>query len=373
MAPRDYYEILGLSRGASESDIKKSYRKLAMKYHPDKNPGDTSAEKAFKEVSEAYEVLSDTEKRNLYDQYGHEGMKAHGYSGPNFHSVDDIFSQFSDIFGGSIFEDFFGGGRRGGGRRSGSRGQPGADLKIELVLTLEDVVSGVKKRVDINRQVKCETCGGSGAKKGTKAETCPTCNGVGRIQQSSGIFSIQRPCPQCLGEGVIIANPCGDCRGQGTVSKKREVSIEVPAGIHEGTRLRMTGEGNAGQRGGPAGDLYCVIRIKQHEFFERHNDDVICEVPITFSEAALGCQIEVPTLRGKAKVTIPGGTQSGELLRLKGQGLPNLEGYGIGSQLIKVIVETPEKLSSKQKRLFEELRELEKAGSRKERKSFFAR
>lgn len=373
MAQTDYYEILGLKKGASESEMRKAYRKLALQYHPDKNPDDPEAEKRFKEISEAYEVLSDADKRRLYDQYGHEGLKAQGYSGPSFHSVDDIFSQFSDIFEGSIFESFFGG---GGGRRtrSGGRGRPGADLRIELELDFVDVAKGVKKKIELKRQMRCDACTGSGAKAGTKLEACPTCGGHGRVQQTQGFFSIQRPCPECGGEGMFCPTPCSDCRGQGTTATKRTVSIDVPFGIHHGTQLRLSGEGNEGTRGGPDGDLYCFIQVRPHEVFERQEDDVLCEALVTFSEAALGCQIEVPTLRGSASVTIPAGTQSGEFLRLKGQGFPNLDGYGVGNQLIRVVIETPKKLDNEMRSLFEQLRELEEQQqSSSKRQRFFKR
>ncbi len=372
MSQRDYYEILGVAKGASDSDIKKAYRKLALKHHPDKNPGDPEAEKQFKAVSEAYEVLSDPERRKLYDQYGHDGLKARGYAGPSFHSVDDIFEQFSDIFEGSIFESFFGGGRRGRTRR-GRAGRPGADLRVDLELTYEEVASGAKKRIELKRQAACENCSGSGAKPGTTVEACPTCGGHGRVQQTQGFFSIQRTCPRCGGEGIYCPSPCSACRGEGTVAAKREVIIDVPAGIHDSVQLRLAGEGNSGVRGGPAGDLYCYIHIKPHEFFERHNDDIICEVPISFAEAALGCHIEVPTLRGKAKVTVPPGTQSGEFLRLKGQGFPNIDGYGVGNQLIKIVVETPQKLTPRMRELFEQLHELDEEEHSSRRKKFFQR
>ena len=370
MAQRDYYEVLDVPKNASESDVKKAYRKLALKNHPDKNPNDADAERRFKEISEAYEVLSDAEKRCLYDQYGHDGLKARGYAGPSFSSVDDIFTQFSDVFEGSIFESFFG----GSGRRSsrGARsGRAGADLKIELELTFEDVAKGCRKRIELKRQEHCEGCSGSGAKEGTKVETCPTCGGRGRVQQSQGFFSFQRPCPQCGGEGVYAAIPCSSCRGTGTSATKCEVAVDIPAGIHDGTQLRLGKEGNKGARGGPPGDLYVFVRIRPHGLFERHDDDILCEVPISFSEAALGCQIEVPTLRGRAKVTIPAGTQSGEMLRLKGQGFPHLEGYGVGNELIRVIVETPRRLSSQTRKFFEELQELEEEQSHTRRKKFF--
>ncbi len=365
MAQRDYYDVLGVSQGASEPEIKKAYRTLALKYHPDKNPDDPEAESRFKELSEAYEVLSDGEKRQLYDRYGHEGMKARGYTGPGFSSVEDIFSQFSDIFRGSIFDDLFGTRTRS---RQRARGRAGADLRVELALSFEEVSTGVTKRIELKRQVVCQECSGSGARKGTKQATCPTCAGIGRIQQSSGIFSIQRPCPECQGEGVHCPSPCPKCRGVGTASQKNELAIDVPAGIHDGTQLRLSGEGNRGVRGGPPGDLYCFARVAPHEFFERHDDDVVCDVPVSFAEAALGCVVEVPTLRGKAKVTVPVGTQSGELLRLKGQGFPNLDGYGTGNQLIRIAVETPSHLNSRQKKLFEELREIDEQAEVKGRR-----
>ena len=373
MAQRDYYDVLGVAKTAAADEIKKAYRQLALKHHPDKNQGDPSAEAKFKEVSEAYEILSDGEKRRMYDQFGHEGMKARGYSGPSFHSVEDIFSQFGDIFEGSIFENLFGGG--GGGRRSraGRRGggRPGADLRVEVALKFEDVATGVSKTIALKRQVGCEECGGSGARKGTKAETCPTCGGYGQVQETQGFFSLRRPCPRCGGEGVHCPSPCAGCRGEGTSSKKKEITIRVPPGVHEGNQIRITGEGNDGVRGGPPGDLYCVVRVEPHDFFERYNDDVVCNVPIGFAETALGARIDVPTLRGTAKVTIPPGTQSGEVLRLKGQGFPNLDGYGTGDQLIKVVVETPRKLTPRMRELLEELRGLEAENSNTNRGRFF--
>jgi len=373
MAQRDYYEILGVKRNASQDEIKKSYRKLALKYHPDKNPGDTSCEKKFKEVAEAYEVLSDPGKRQLYDQFGHEGMRARGYSGPSFNTVEDIFAQFSDIFEGSLFESFFGGGRRRTGRRGAYRqGRPGADLRIQIELTFEEIASGGSKTVEIRRRSRCQECRGNGTKQGTSPETCPTCGGYGQVEQSQGFISLRRTCPHCQGEGVYCPNPCPKCRGEGTVPQKREMTIKIPAGVHDGNQIRLAGEGNDGIRGGPTGDLYCLIRVKSHEFFERYNDDVVCEVPITVSEAALGARIDVPTLRGTAKVSIPPGTQSSEILRLRGQGFPNLDGYGTGDQLIKVNVEVPQKLSPRMRELFEELQVLEdESASHSTRGRFF--
>ncbi len=360
MAQRDYYEILGVKRNASQEEVKKAYRKLALKYHPDKNQSDASAETKFKEVAEAYEVLSDPSKRQLYDQFGHEGMRARGYAGPSFSSVEDIFAQFSDIFEGSLFESFFGGGVRRSSRRRGPRqGRPGADLRIQIEMSLEEVATGGTKKIEIKRQVKCEECSGNGVRPGTNLETCPTCGGYGQVEQSQGFISLRRTCPHCQGEGVYSPNPCRRCRGEGTVTQKREINIKIPAGVHEGNQIRLTGEGNDGTRGGAPGDLYCLIRIRPHEFFERYNDDVVCEVPITFSEAALGARVDVPTLRGTAKVSVPPGTQSGEILRLRGQGFPNLDGYGTGDQLIKVAVETPQKLTPRMRELLEELQGLE--------------
>ncbi len=370
MAQRDYYEVLGLQKDASPEDIKKAYRKLALKFHPDKNQGDATAEGKFKEVSEAFEVLTDPEKRKLYDQFGHEGMRARGYAGPSFTNVEDIFSQFSDIFEGSLFESFFGGGRRARAR-GGRGGRPGADLRIDIEVTLEQVSTGGIHTVEIKRQNRCDACDGSGARKGTKPEVCPTCGGHGQVQESQGFFSLRRPCPQCRGEGVFCPSPCSQCRGMATVPKKRELSVKVPPGVHSGIQIRLAGEGDDGVRGGPSGDLYCRIIVRQHDFFERYDDDIACEVPIGVAEAALGTRIDVPTLRGPVKVTIPQGTQSGDVLRLRGQGLPNLDGQGHGDQLLKINVEIPRKLSPRMRELFEEMRSLETHSSTPDRNRFF--
>jgi molecular chaperone DnaJ len=351
MAQRDYYEVLGVSRSADTAEIKKAYRQLALKLHPDKNPGDAKAEQAFKEVSEAYEVLSDPEKRQLYDRYGHEGLKARGY-GPSFRDVEDIFSHFSDIFEGSLFEGLFGGRRRG--RHGG-----GADQLTEIELTLEEVATGVTRKVEVRRRAVCKTCRGSGAKAGSSPQVCPTCAGYGQVEASSGFFSIRRTCPQCGGEGATIADPCRDCRGEGRVAERREITVDVPAGVHTGNQLRLAGEGDEGVRGGPPGDLYCRIHVEEHRFFQRDGDDLLCEVPITFSDAALGAKIEVPSLQGKTVVTVPPGVQSGAILELRGRGLPSLESSRRGDQLVRVIVETPRRLSAQARKLFEQLRELD--------------
>lgn len=370
MAQKDYYEVLGVSRDASEAEIKKAYRASALKHHPDKNPGDPEAERQFKEVSEAFEVLGDGEKRKLYDTYGHDGLKARGY-GPQFSSVEDIFSHFGDIFGGSIFQDLFGGRRRGTGRT----GRPGGDLRLEVELTLEEVASGAKRDVDVARMTRCSRCDGSCAEPGSKPEVCPTCRGSGQVQASSGFFTISRPCPGCRGEGLTISKPCTSCSGQGVRRSEARLQIEIPAGIHDGNTLRIVGEGHDGTGGQPPGDLYCTVRVRPHRLFRRDGDHLVCDVPVTFSDAALGARIEVPSLKGKAHVTVPPGTQSGEVLRLKSNGLPRLDGYGRGHQLIRVVVETPRKLSSEQKKIFESLRTLEDSqkSSHPERQGFLER
>jgi len=355
MPKRDYYEILGVSRTATESEVKKAYRKLALQYHPDKNPGDESAEVAFKEVSEAFDVLSDVEKRRLYDQYGHEGLSARGY-GQSFTDVNDIFSHFSDIFEGSLFEGIFGGGARGGRR---ARGHRGADLRIDLELTLEEAATGVSRTVELTRQGPCETCDGSGAAAGTTPESCSTCGGHGQVAASSGFFTVRRTCPECLGSGVRIAKPCRDCAGQGRIPLTREISVDVPGGVDDGNQLRVVGEGDHGAEGGPPGDLYCRIRVQEHAFFQRRGTDILLEVPLTFSDAALGTKLEVPTLEGKTSISVPAGTQHGDTIVLKNKGLPSLEGFATGRQIVHFVIETPRRLSGTAKKLFEQLRELD--------------
>jgi molecular chaperone DnaJ len=356
---------LGVSRSATPDEIKKAYRQLALKNHPDKNPGDPTAEKKFKEIAEAYEVLSDPERKQLYDRYGHEGLRARG-SEPQFTNFEDIFSHFPDIFGGSIFEGFFGGG--GTGRR-GEKG--GADLRVELELSLEEVATGVKRTIELRHQVRCGECDGRGARAGSRPATCQTCGGYGQVESVQGFFSIRRACPRCHGEGTVIGDPCGACRGEGRRQAKREVVVDIPAGVHDGNQLRVQQQGDAGLRGGPPGDLYCALFVRKHEFFERAGDDLLCEVPVSFADAALGAKVEVPTLKGKAKVTVPAGTQSGEILRLRGQGLPSLGRGGTGNLLVRVMVETPGKLSPRMRELFEELKKSESSASQPSRSGFF--
>ena len=369
MPQTDHYEALGVSRDASAEEIKKAYRQLALKWHPDKNPGDASAEQKFKEIAEAYEVLSDPERRQLYDRYGHEGLRARGYGQPSFTSDEDIFRHFADVFEGSLFEGFFGGGMGGGGRRRGS-GMTGADLRVQIELPLEEVATGAKRTVELRRQVTCEDCQGRGAEPGQKPITCTTCDGYGQVESVQGFFSIRRTCPHCQGEGKVVKNPCRSCRGEGRRPGTREVTVEVPAGIHSGTQLRLRGEGDAGARGGPPGDLYCYVVVKEHALFARDGNDILCEVPISFSDAALGAKIDVPALKGKVKVTIPPGTQSGEILRLRGQGLPNLETRAMGSLLVRVVLETPSKLTPQMRQLFEELKKAESDSSHPARMGF---
>tara|TARA_B100001250_G_scaffold186438_1_gene160249 strand:- start:1119 stop:2258 length:1140 start_codon:yes stop_codon:yes gene_type:complete len=358
MAKSDYYELLGIKKGATEDEIKKSYRKLAVKYHPDKNPGNKSAEDKFKEISEAYEVLSDTEKRSKYDQFGHAafGPGSRSSRGGGFHDPFDIFKDvFSGSGGGSgssIFEDLFGGTRRSGGSNRGS------DLRYDMELTFEEAVKGCEKIININKLDSCNSCKGSGAADGGRNTKCSTCDGQGQIIQSQGFFSVQQTCPRCKGTGSTIDKPCNKCSGEGRTKKSSKITIRVPAGVDSGARLRSTGNGEAGILGGTPGDLYCVLHVKEHEIFERDGDDLLCEVPISFLQATLGAEIEVPTLNGKARINVPTGTQSGTILRLRDKGVKNIQGYGKGDLHIRVIVEVPTRLNSDQKAKLTEFGEL---------------
>lgn len=365
---RDYYDVLGVQKNASAEEVKKAYRQAALKNHPDRNPGDTQAERRFKEAAEAFDVLGDPEKRRRYDQFGKEGLKG-VYRPHEYADVHDIFSAFSDIFGGGgIFGDFFGGPGAGVGRRGPRRG---ASLRCEIALSLEECATGVKKTVTLRRQELCDTCGGSGAKPGTQPKTCSTCGGVGMVQQSQGFFSVRTTCPRCHGQGTVIDNPCGGCRGSGRMAKSREITVGIPAGVEDGNQLRMPGEGEAGEPGAPRGDLYCFLRVKPHPIFERHGDDLAARVPITFSQAALGGEIEVPTIRGGAStLKIPPGTQSGQMLRLRGQGMPSVHGHRKGNLLVLVSVETPKKLTAEQEKLLREFSRTEEANITPERRSF---
>jgi molecular chaperone DnaJ len=363
MSKRDYYEILEIAHDANPDDVKKAYRKAALKYHPDRNPNNKEAEDKFKEAAEAYEVLSDPDKRRRYDQYGHSGMRAgadyHGYT-----DLNDIFSSFSDIFGsgmgGGIFDDMFGG---GGGRprqrqRSG-QGTAGSDLKIRLKLTLEEIATGVEKKIKIKRWKACDTCSGSGARKGTSKSTCTACNGSGEVRHVSrsvfGQFVSISTCSSCNGEGKIVRDQCPDCSGEGRVQGESTIKVAVPAGVSEGNYIPLRGQGNAGQRGGPAGDLLVIIEEEPHPVFTRHGDDVMLDLLVAFSDAALGSEIEIPTLTGKARLKIEPGTQSGRILRMREKGIPSLNGRSAGDQLVRVNVWVPTKLSREEKARLSEL------------------
>ena len=350
-AKRDYYEILGVDHNAGEDAIKARYRKLALKYHPDRNPGDKEAEERFKEAAEAYEVLRDSEKRNIYDHYGHQGLQGTGFSG--FRGFEDIFSSFSDIF-----ENFFG---FGTGRRSGTASRRGADLRYDLTISFMDAAFGVETEIEIEKLESCPTCRATGCEPGTYPEDCRACGGTGQISRTQGFFSIRTTCPHCRGEGRSISRPCPDCRGIGQVERRKKVSAKIPAGVDTGSRLRLAGEGESGTRGGPPGDLYVFVNVKPHDFFERNNNDIICQVPISFVQAALGADIDVPTLTGEKKLRIPKGTQPGEVFRFKGEGIPSLRGYGRGDQIMQVLVKTPTGLTKKQETLLKEFARLESA------------
>ena len=345
MAKRDYYDVLDVPKTAVEADLKKAYRRLAMKHHPDRNPGDASSEDAFKEVKEAYEILSDPQKRAAYDQFGHAGLEGGRGGGMDPGEV------FGDIFG-EVFGDIFGGGRRGGGGRQVYRG---ADLRYELELDLERAVFGHAADIDVSTLGECDPCGGTGASKGSTPNRCTTCNGVGQVRMQQGIFAVQQPCPRCKGRGVIIDKPCDSCLGQGRVRRARALQVKVPAGVDSGDRIRLSGEGEAGRNGGPAGDLYVEIAVRPHEIFEREGADLSCEVPIPFTTAALGGEIEVPTLAGHATIKVPAESQTGRVFRLKGQGVRPVRGGAVGDLYCKVSIETPVNLSNDQKDLLRKL------------------
>ncbi|MBA1291010.1 MULTISPECIES: molecular chaperone DnaJ [Pseudomonas] len=349
MAKRDYYEVLGVERGASEADLKKAYRRLAMKHHPDRNPGDKASEESFKEANEAYEVLSDASKRAAYDQYGHAGVDPQmGGGGPGFGGAN-----FSDIFG-DVFSDFFGGGGGRGGGRGGA--QRGSDLRYTLELDLEEAVRGTTVSIRVPTLVNCKVCDGSGAKKGSSPISCPTCAGIGQVRMQQGFFSVQQTCPRCHGQGKIISDPCEGCHGEGRVEEFKTLSVKVPPGVDTGDRIRLSGEGEAGTQGGPTGDLYVVINVREHSIFQRDGKNLYCEVPISFTDAALGGELEVPTLDGRVKLKIPEGTQTGKQFRLRGKGVAPVRGGSPGDLLCRVAVETPVNLDRRQRELLEEFR-----------------
>jgi molecular chaperone DnaJ len=344
---RDYYEVLGVARNASDEELKKAYRRLAIQLHPDRNPGNKEAEERFKEVNEAYQVLSDPDRRARYDRLGHAAFE--GHPGGGFGGFD--FSQgFEEVFS-DIFGDFFGAGRS----RSRSHSRRGDDLRYDLEIDFVEAARGVEKTISFQRLATCEACSGSGARSGAAGvRTCPNCRGTGQVRTQQGFFSISTTCGQCRGEGMIIADPCPKCQGQGRTRRAQSLSVRIPAGVDNGSRLKLRGEGEAGSSGGPGGDLYVVIHVREHELFARQGNDVVVEVPVSFPQAALGGEIEVPTLDGKVKVKVQAGTQSGKVMRLKGRGFPDLHGYGRGDELVKIMVETPRRLSPRQRELLEE-------------------
>ena len=373
MAKRDYYEILGINRDASAEELKKAYRKMAVKYHPDKNPGDKAAEENFKELSHAYEILSDPQKRAAYDQYGHAAFDPRsrgGFGGGGgFHDPFDI---FRDVFGGgggsgTIFEDLFGGGQR----RDPSGAQRGSDLRYDLEIDFEEAAHGCEKEITVSKPETCEHCHGSGAETGSKRRTCPTCGGRGQIISARGIFSIAQTCGHCEGTGSVIEKPCHTCRGAGRHEKKSKIKLRIPAGVDTGARLRSAGNGEGGVRGGSPGDLYVILHVRAHDIFQRDGDDLLCEVPIGFSQATLGTELEVPTLNGKASIKVPAGTQPGTVFRLKGKGIKNVQGYGSGDLHVRLNVEVPTRLTHEQKAKLEEFAALCDGNESPTGKSFF--
>ena len=353
MAKRDYYAVLGVERGAGDEEIKKAYRKLAVKYHPDKNPGDKTAEEQFKELGEAYEVLCDPQKRAAYDQYGHAAFdrRAAGGGRGGFH---DPFEVFREVFGGGgFFDDLF-----GGGRADPTEPQRGGDLRYDMELGFEEAAHGCEKEISVTKPEGCDVCGGAGAEPGSRVRTCPTCGGRGQVLTSRGIFSIAQTCPHCQGAGRTIDKPCKTCRGSGRRERTSKITLRIPAGVDTGSRLRSFGNGEAGLRGGPSGDLYVFLHVRPHEIFQRDGEDLLCEVPISFVQAALGADIEVPTLDGKASIKVPAGTQPGTMFRLKGKGVKNLQGHGHGDLHVRMNVEVPTHLSPQQRAKLQEFAEL---------------
>ncbi len=370
MAKRDYYEVLGVGKSASADDIKRAYRRMAMKYHPDKNPDNKQeAEAKFKECAEAYEVLSDTDKRQRYDQFGHEGLRGSGVRDYSHMKWQDIGISFEDIFGG---DDFLGSIFGGGGRRAGRAGPArGYDLETSVELTLNDIVKGVEKTIEFTRQDTCPECNGTASAKGASPGRCPMCGGTGQVASGSSFFQMVSTCRQCGGSGQVITNPCKNCKGTGRIPKKRIVNVKIPPGVHEGQAVRVAGEGEPGRSGGPRGDLYCYVGVKPHEFLQRDGNNVVAIVPISFTEAALGTSIEVPSLNGAEHLKIPPGTQYGSIFRIKGKGLPDVRTGRSGDQLVQVIIETPARLNSKQQEMLREFAKTEDKSVYPQSRGFF--
>lgn len=369
---RDYYEVLGVSRGASEDEIKKAYKKMARKYHPDLNPGDKTAEEKFKEVNEAYEVLSDADKKARYDQYGHAGVDPNFGAGGFGGGFDGSFD-FGDL--GDIFGSFFGGGFGGGRRTNPNAPQRGESIRMSIAISFEEAAFGCEKAVTVERYETCDTCHGNGCAPGTSPEVCPDCHGTGTVQvrrqTPMGVFATSSPCPKCGGKGRIIHQSCKDCRGSGMVRKKKTIQASIPAGIDNGQTISIRGQGNAGKNGGPAGDLLITITVRPHELFRREGTSVLCEAPITFTQAVLGAELEIPTIDGKVKYTLPEGTQSGTTFRLKGKGIPSINGRGRGDQYVTVYIETPKNLNKEQKEALKKFAETMGESNYEEQKKFF--
>jgi len=351
MSKRDFYEVLGVGRDAGEREIKKAYKRLAMKFHPDRNQDDPDTAEKFKEVKNAYEILTDPQKKAAYDQYGHAAFEQGGMGGGGGHGGG---ADFGDIFG-DVFGDIFGGG--GGGRRGQQRAQRGADLRYNMELTLEEAVRGCSKEIHVPTLVGCDSCDGSGAKKGTSATTCGTCHGHGQVQMRQGFFAVQQTCPHCHGRGKIIKDPCNKCHGQGRVENTKTLSVKIPAGVDTGDRIRLAGEGEAGEFGAPAGDLYVQVHVAEHAIFERDGNNLYCEVPVSFTMAAIGGEVEVPTLDGRVNLKVPSETQTGRMFRMRSKGVKSVRGGAVGDLICKLVVETPVNLSSRQKELLQELEE----------------
>jgi len=370
MAKRDYYEVLGVDKKASAEEIKRAYRRMAMKYHPDKNPGNKEAEEKFKECAEAYEVLSDADKRSKYDQFGHDGLRGIGMRDYSHMKWQDIGSIFEDIFGSDdFFADIFGARMSRASRRTGPA--KGYDLETGVELTLNDIAKGTEKTIEFTRKDNCSECKGAGSAPGSKPAQCSTCRGSGQVARRGGFFQIVSTCPQCKGSGHIITNPCKNCKGSGKVPRKRTVNIKIPAGVHEGQGVRVAGEGEPGRSGGPNGDLYCYVRIKPHEFLHRDGNNLIAVVPISFTQAALGVTIDVPSLDGTRQLKIPPGTQYGSIFRIRGQGLPDVRTHRTGDELVQIIIETPTKLDAQQEELLREFAKTENTAVSPKSKNFF--
>ncbi len=376
----DYYDILEIAHAATAEEIKKAYRKKALQYHPDKNPGDAQAEKRFKEISEAYEVLSDEKKRQIYDRHGKEGLQGAGFAGASaqqgFASMDEALRTFMGAFGmgggENIFDSFFGGGpSEFGGRSSRTAHRQGASKRVNMTISFEEAAKGVDKELAISNYVTCSVCSGRGSTSAKGVKTCNTCGGRGQVFEQRGFFSMTMTCPDCQGEGKVITDPCSNCHSQGVVKEKQHVKVHIPAGVDTGMRLKMNGYGDAGQGGGPPGDLYVFINVEPHKIFEREGNDILLDLPISFAEAALGCKKEVPSLTSyTCRITIPEGTQNGKIFRIKGEGFPNVHGHGKGDLLVRVFVETPTKLSERQKELLQEFANLEGPSNLPKRKGF---